>query len=51
MKKLILSVLLLSFFMLGCRTENMEKLLNKQEYKLAANPKITICFDNGSVFL
>lgn len=28
----------------------MEELINKKEYRLAANPKITISFDNGSVF-
>ncbi len=28
----------------------MEALLDKKEYKLAANPKITIGFDNGSVY-
>ena len=28
----------------------MEELINKKEYKLADNPKITIGFDNGSVF-
>ncbi|MDE7314801.1 MAG: META domain-containing protein [Mucispirillum sp.] len=50
MKKIILSAVLLSFFILGCKADNMEELLNKQEYKLAANPKITIGFDNGSVF-
>lgn len=50
MKKLILSVVLLSIFLTGCKAGNMEELLNKKEYKLAANPKITIGFDNGSVF-
>lgn len=50
MKTLILSVVLLSFFIIGCKADNMEELLNKQEYKLADNPKITIGFDNGSVF-
>lgn len=28
----------------------MEELLNKKEYKLASNSRITIGFDNGSVF-
>lgn len=50
MKTLILSVVLLSFFIIGCKADNMEELLNKQKYKLADNPKITIGFDNGSVF-
>ena len=50
MKKLIFSSVLLSLFLLGCRAGNMEEMLNKKEYKLASNPKITIGFDNGSVF-
>lgn len=50
MKKLIFSSVLLSLFLLGCKAENMEEMLNKKEYKLASNPKITIGFDNGSVF-
>ena len=50
MKKLIFSSVLLSLFLLGCKAVNMEEMLNKKEYKLASNPKITIGFDNGSVF-
>ncbi|MDT3692893.1 MAG: META domain-containing protein [Mucispirillum sp.] len=50
MKKLIFSSVLLSLFLLGCKAGNMEEMLNKKEYKLASNPKITIGFDNGSVF-
>lgn len=50
MKKIILSTVLLSLVLAGCRAGNMETLLDKKEYKLAANPKITIGFDNGSVF-
>lgn len=50
MKKIILSAVLLSLVLAGCRAGNMETLLDKKEYKLAANPKITIGFDNGSVF-
>ena len=50
MKKLIFSSVLLSLFLLGCKAGNMEEVLNKKEYKLASNPKITIGFDNGSVF-
>ena len=50
MKKLIFSSVLLSIFLLGCKAGNMEEMLNKKEYKLASNPKITIGFDNGSVF-
>ena len=50
MKKLIFSSVLLSLFLLGCKSGNMEEMLNKKEYKLASNPKITIGFDNGSVF-
>lgn len=50
MKKLIFSSVLLSLFLLGCKAGNMEEILNKKEYKLASNPKITIGFDNGSVF-
>lgn len=50
MKKIILSAVLLSLVLAGCRAGNMETLLDKKKYKLAANPKITIGFDNGSVF-
>lgn len=50
MKKIILSAVLLSLVLAVCRAGNMEILLDKKEYKLAANPKITIGFDNGSVF-
>lgn len=50
MKKIILSAVLLSLVLAGCRAGNMETLLDKKEYKLVANPKITIGFDNGSVF-
>lgn len=50
MKKIILSAVLLSLVLAGCRAGNMETLLDKKEYNLAANPKITIGFDNGSVF-
>ena len=50
MKKIILSAVLLSLVLAGCRAGNMETLLDKKEYKLAANPKITIGFGNGSVF-
>lgn len=50
MKKLIFSSVLLSLFLLGCKAGNMEEMFNKKEYKLASNPKITIGFDNGSVF-
>lgn len=50
MKKIIFSSVLLSLFLLGCKAGNMEEMLNKKEYKLASNPKITIGFDNGSVF-
>lgn len=50
MKKLIFSSVLLSLFLLGCKAGKMEEMLNKKEYKLASNPKITIGFDNGSVF-
>ena len=50
MKKLIFSSVLLSLFLLGCKAGNMEEMLNKKEYKLASNPKITIGFVNGSVF-
>lgn len=50
MKKIILSAVLLSLVLAGCRAGNMETLLDKKEYRLAANPKITIGFDNGSVY-
>ena len=50
MKKLILSAVLLSLFIFGCKAGNMEEVINKKEYRLATNPKITIGFDNGSVF-
>ncbi len=49
-KKLILSAVLLSLFIFGCKAGNMEEVINKKEYRLATNPKITIGFDNGSVF-
>lgn len=50
MKKLILFTVFLSFFIYGCKVGSVEELINKKEYKLADNPKITIGFDNGSVF-
>ena len=49
MKKLILSAVLLSLFIFGCKAGNMEEVINKKEYRLATNPKITIGFDNGSI--
>lgn len=50
MKKIILSAVLLSLFLAGCRAGNMETLLDKKAYRLVANPKIIIGFDNGSVY-
>lgn len=49
MKRIILPITLL-FFLSGCMMGSMEKIINKKEYKLSTNHKITIGFDNGSVF-
>lgn len=51
MKQIFLLItVILSFLLWGCKAGSMEEVINKKEYKLAANPKITIGFDNGSVF-
>lgn len=49
MKKYILLVIILVLSIYGCKSENMEKVIDNNTYKLSTNEKITIGFDNGSI--
>ncbi len=50
MNKLILYILFVSIFLCGCISNNLENIIDKKEYILSDNPKITIGFNNGLVF-